>query len=215
MPNYLKPDQLQAVREAYLATTCIRASAKATGVSRRTVRRYLALEDWNAQIEARYERAGMLRHSPVPVTPASYAQMDWSFIEKLFERMAATGENLHFKKHIRTLIEEAAREIGTEQSAVDTLRLETAFLEYLNYRKFSMQAITGNEGQYRSMAEYARTVERWRNMADRALTQVRHIIRELEIKHRKTVSVTRAGSIFVGPTQINLQPELGERAGQK
>ena len=82
--------------------------------------------------------------------------------------------------------------------------METAFLELMSYRKFTMQAVASNEGQFKSVGEYARVAEKCRDMADQALTQFRQIIRELETKHRKTISTDPGTSVFVGPTQINV-----------
>ncbi|MBK9038336.1 MAG: hypothetical protein IPL83_04105 [Bdellovibrionales bacterium] len=131
--------------------------------------------------------------------------MDWTFLNKLIEKTKLTGENLHFEKHIPPLVVELASELGVARCASDLLRLEMAVMEYLSYCRFMLMTVRAEECTYKSMDQCARTVERWRNIADRSLTQVRQIFRELEIKNRK-VQPPSAGNFFVGPTQINLSP---------
>ena len=206
MPNTLSLERLEKIREVYLSTPSIRTAAKTVGVSRQTVRRYIVeQEGWNRAIERRYEQAGALKLCPVPTMAVSYKNMDWSFLDRLFEKMRLPGENLDFEKHIRTMTDEISVELGASGSASDLLRLETAVMEFLSYRRFMIKAVQAEECDFKSMDHCARTVERWRNIADRALTQVRQIFRELEIKNRKVLpSIGAKGNLFVGPTQINL-----------
>jgi len=140
----------------------------------------------------------------VPISEQSYREMDWGFLEKLFERLSLTGDNLDFEKHIRSLVKELATELNVSGSASAFLLVETAIMEFMSYRRFTIKALQAEEYQHKSADHCSRTVERWRNMADRSLTQVRHIFKELELKHRRTSSPTEANALFVGPTQINV-----------
>lgn len=202
MARTLPTHQKDQVRLAFTELGSIREVAKRCGCSRNTVRRLLRSE-------------GLLPLHTQPEQPSltidpTLEAVDFILLEKLFELGRGNGENLSFEKHIKSITQGIAREIGIS-GVTDQLRLESAMLQYICHRRFYLKSLTASEAAYtgpfqKSHEKHARAVREWVDASHKALDQWSKLIRELEIKYGKRAPNYGKGNVFV---QANIQTNGG------
>jgi hypothetical protein len=184
MANVLKPMVQSQIIQLFEQTKSISKTTRDSGVSRNTVKRVI-------------RKMELTPLEPVSEQhPQPTFKMDFSFLEKLFEQSRREGENLKFETHIKGLAETMAKELMTEFSAVDTLKLETAVLEYMQYRQAYLRAFTAGNANYagvyaKAHDKVAKAAEKWTMLGSRAFENFCMVIKDLEIKRDRRLMARR------------------------
>ena len=90
-----------AIRQVFIEVGSIKAVVRETGCSRNTVRKLLRAEGLTAISAPAHAMAEKAKDRPV-------SELDFKFLERLFELGKGSGENADFEKHIKTLVLELA-----------------------------------------------------------------------------------------------------------
>jgi hypothetical protein len=138
--------------------------------------------------------------------------LDFSLIEQIFDLSKDLGESLEFKKHIRKLVQSIADELRMV-GAIDQIKLETAILEYISYRKFYFKSLNATEERY--VGPYTKLHDKqvkaalgWKEMSLKALNIYLKNMRELEIKYGLLRPNYGQGNTFINQQEVNLKREV-------
>ena len=208
MANHTVRKEVEAqVIELYSSSGSILQTARQAGVCRNTVRRILRVSGLTHHPKADMSVQVPFSANPTAVPPSAPA-MDFQFIERLFDLGKDHAENVDFKRQIIVMANAMAAELGINGNAVDLLRLETAVLEYLTYRRFYLKSLTATQASYQGPYakvhdKLARAVDRWTSASQKSLQNFTAIIKDIEIKHR--IRIPQSGnSVFFTQNAVNL-----------
>lgn len=207
MANALSASIQEAIRQAFLEGGSIKAAARTTGCSRNTVRKLL-----------RSEGLSTVSHSAtvaidLPERPKPISELDYRFLERLFELGKSNGENADFEKQIKAMVQELATELDVK-SKTDILRLEGAIFQFIIYRRFYFQSLHTGDKRYsgsfeRSHEKQAAAVIKWVEVSNKAFDQFNKLIRELEVNSGKRLPYWGGQNLVV--TQASLKISRTEK----
>jgi len=181
MANNLKPMVKAQVIQLFQSTGSISQTTRDAGVSRNTVRKVIRS----------MEPDHCVASAATDVQKKSH-KLDFSLLEKLFDNSRQPGDNLDFQKHLRQIADHFADELQTRESAVDTIRLESAILEYIAYRQSFFRAFTAANGNYagayaNAHDKVAKAARNWMATAQKSFENFNLVIQSLEIKRDQRI----------------------------
>ncbi len=214
MANKLDEEKQNEIFSKYLETASVKATAQATGVARNSVRSVLRSQGFNTDKTAVAEKLpAPLAKDHVKRCFADTKFIDFSFVEKIFDLSKGDGENLNFKEHILSMVNAIVEEVGIF-GALDQIKLETAMLEYIRYRRFYLASLNVSEKQYvgpysKLHDKQAKAANQWAEASQKALAIFTRNIRELEIKHGLFgPNYGRGNTTFINNQEINVKREV-------
>ncbi|MBX3040933.1 MAG: hypothetical protein KF789_09535 [Bdellovibrionaceae bacterium] len=195
------------IRQIFIEVGSIKAVVRETGCSRNTVRKLLRAEGLTAISAPSHAMAEKAKDRAV-------SELDFKFLERLFELGKGSGENADFEQHIKTLVLELAGELEVK-AKTDILRLESAIFQFIIYRRFYFLSLQVGDKRYdgpfsRSHERQANAVMRWVEASNKAFDQFNKLIRELEVKSGKRLPYWGGQSLVLAQTSVQIKN--GDRA---
>lgn len=201
-----KKDNKQASEEVklhYLSEGSIRATVKATGKGRNTVRRIL-------------KESGLYKTSPLALSTLKPEQLPSttknlsnysSLAEILNKTKTEDALSEEFKKYLFELEAKLLNYFGID-TEIDKMRLEMAILQFNIYRRFYLRSLEASQkypvGRFiKSDQKHIREIRDWVDVADKSLDRFNQIMRELEVRYGKRSPDIQRSSVFV-QNQLNI-----------
>ena len=212
MPISLSGSKKDDLRHLFTQTGSIRAVAKASGLSRNTVRKTLRREGLSTSMPPRLHSAPVANLS-VSGASAQIESLDLMLLDKLFALVGEPEGAKDFTKQIRSLALEIGEQFGVRGRA-DTLRLEGAVVNYITWRRFLFRSLEASDKQYcgplmKQHEKLAMAVDRWTSASNKAFDQMNRILREFEIKSGQRAPDLGRNNVFVANQQVNLHGQGG------
>jgi hypothetical protein len=197
------PLSTQAViRETFLSTQSVKATARATGVSRNTIRKLLRTQGLGP---GEPTQAEMLQ--PPPVQAQSLKSLDWQHLRRLANLFFNDADRNGFNAQIEQIGTELAGEFGVAGSPSDQLLLQLALSEYINHQRFLLRSFSAAGAHYegpwaKHHDRVAKAARQWNDAAQASLRNFREIIAELRAKNARSRPVRERTNIMVNQIQV-------------
>lgn len=197
----------EEVRINYMKTGSIRATVKATGVSRNKIRRVVK-ECGLYKETSNSKKDCVIAAATKPDERKTSHLSSYSSVTELFGK-TGTEDALseQFKKYILEL-EKNLTSYFEINSEIDKLRLEMAILQYTAYRRFLMRSLEASQkypvGRFvKKDQKYIREIRDWTDAADKALDRFNQLMRELEVRYGKRSPDSSRNTMFI-QNQLNV-----------
>ncbi len=189
----------------YLTTGSIRATVKATGKGRNTVRKLLKESGLHKQSFSKRER--FTEPAALPAAGSRNLSSYSSLAELLNKTTTEDAISSDFKKYLFELEANLLSYFGID-SEIDKMRLEMAILQFTIYRRFFMRSLEASQkypiGRFvKSDQKHIREIRDWVDVADKSLDRFNQLMRELEVRYGKRSPETQRANVFV-QNQLNV-----------
>lgn len=194
----------EEVKLGYLKTGSIRATVRATGRGRNTVRRLLKESGiYKDSLQVKNPTRSSLEH-----TMRSQLSRYSSLTELLGKTATEDALSEEFKKYLCELESNLHSYFGID-SEIDKMRLEIAILQFITYRRFYMRSIEASQkypiGRFvKKDQKHIREIKEWTDVADKALHRFNQLMRELEVRYGKRSPELPRTGLFVQNQLVNL-----------
>lgn len=175
MANALSQDAQFQVRSVYLATRSLKATARATGFSRNTIRKLVKPELRLAQPPSK------------EVEATSTKPLNLPFLEKLIEGGRRQPESRVYIDAIEASGRQLATELGANTSVRDQIDLQLALVELMNYWRYTMRSFMAADQSYcgpfaKTHDKVARAARSWSEAAQTSLNNYLRLVREIDLR---------------------------------